>query len=851
MLKLWNQSLTTKVASSFLLLSFVSGGLVGGVAFVRAREALKQAAFNRLKVTATLKEEEISRWFEDQQRDFLLTTQFPDVQANLKSLLGSAASQVNRQTAYALLSKYLTEVAQIKPNLKEIYLLDRSNRIILSTDKIREGQYEILANITYVEQVEPGDTFAPIYYVSPFTGKPSITLATPLRDDIGKRQGMILAHLNLDRIDQIVRERTGLGGSGETYLVGSLVTKNTFISKEQANTQEFPRGISSQGIDAAMGGVSGSGLYQNYAGVPVIGVYRWLNDQDIALLVEMHQEEAFAPARQLAGTIMLVGLVTAGVLLTGVHWLSRQLTISRKQLEDYSHRLEVKAQEADTANRAKSEFLANMSHELRTPLNAILGFAQLMERDSALPLQQRDSLAIINRSGEHLLNLINDVLEMSKIEAGRTVLHPKPFDLHRLLQSLQEMFQIRAEAKQLSLWFDLTPDLPQYINSDEGKLRQVLINLLSNAVKFTEKGSITLRVKSVSGQWSVDSGQWSVVSGQWSVEQQRTTDNGQRTNDKRQLTTDKAKLLYEVEDTGRGIAPEEMDKLFDPFVQTASGAQTEAGTGLGLAISREFVRLMGGDIHLTSTLGQGSTFSFDVKATRVERSQLEKPPAKRRVLQLAPDQPTYRILVVDDKQENHQLLAQLLNSVGFQTRTATNGIEAIAVWQQWQPHLIWMDMRMPVMDGYEATRQIKAQPQGQKTAILALTASAFEEQRAKILAAGCDDLVLKPFSEQVIFEKMAEQLGVRYLYQEQSPPAVPQSTAPQKASLMPQDLKVMSAEWLAALHQAAIEVDGELIFQLIEQIPEANHILVQGLAALTRNYGFDEIIELIQEVCDF
>ncbi len=836
MLKLWNQSLTTKVASSFLLLSFVSGGVVGGVAFVRAREALKQAAFNRLKVTAMLKEKEISRWFEDQQRDFLLMTQFPDVQANLKILLDSGASQVNRQTAYALLCKYLTEFTQIKPNFKEIYLLDRSNRIILSTDKIREGQYEILANITYVEQVEPGDTFAPIYYVSPFTGKPSITLATPLRDEPGKRQGMILAHLNLDRIDQIVRERTGLGGSGETYLVGSLVTKNTFISKEQANAQEFPRGISSQGIDAAMGGVSGSGLYQNYGGVPVIGVYRWLNDQDIALLVEMHQEEAFAPARQLAGTIMLVGLVTAGVLLTGVHWLSRQLTISRKQLEDYSHRLEVKAQEADTANRAKSEFLANMSHELRTPLNAILGFAQLMERESALPIQQRESLAIINRSGEHLLHLINDVLEMSKIEAGRTVLHPEPFDLHRLLQSLQEMFQIRAEAKYLSLWFDLNPDLPQYINSDEGKLRQVLINLLSNAVKFTEKGRITLRVRREQGS-----------RGAGEQREQGRRGDGETGGQGEKQTT----IYFEVEDTGRGIAPEEMDKLFDPFVQTASGAQTEAGTGLGLAISREFVRLMGGDIYLTSTLGQGSTFSFDVQATRVERSQLEKPPAKRRVLQLAPDQPTYRILIVDDKQENHQLLARLLNSVGFQTRTANNGIEAIAVWQQWQPHLIWMDMRMPVMDGYEATRQIKAQPQGQKTAILALTASAFEEQRAKILAAGCDDLVSKPFSEQVIFEKMAQQLGVRYLYQEQYPPAVPHSTAPQGISLISQDLKVMPAQWLAALHQAAIEVDGELIFQLIEQIPEANHILVQGLATLTRNYGFDEIIELIQQAWDF
>ncbi|MGH2415176.1 MAG: cache domain-containing protein, partial [Microcystaceae cyanobacterium] len=340
MVKLLQPSLTTKVASAFLLLSLATVGIVGGVAFVKAREALKQAAFNRLQVTATLKEEEISRWFEDQQRDFLLTTQFPDVKVNLKQLLSHPTVEADRQAAYTVLSQYWQRVAQLKPNLKEIFLIDRSNRIILSTNKIREGEYEILANITYIEQVEPGNRFAPIFYVSPITGKPAVTLATPLRDKDGNLQGVILAHLNLDRIDQIVRERTGLGESGETYLVGSLITKNTFISKEQANPQDFAQGISSPGIDAAMQGMSGSGLYLNYARVPVIGVYRWLNDQDLALLVEMHQQEAFAPARQLAGMIVFVGLSSAGILMAGVYWLSRQVTLSRKQLEDYSHRLE-------------------------------------------------------------------------------------------------------------------------------------------------------------------------------------------------------------------------------------------------------------------------------------------------------------------------------------------------------------------------------------------------------------------------------------------------------------------------------------------------------------------------------
>ncbi|WP_375479472.1 histidine kinase dimerization/phospho-acceptor domain-containing protein [uncultured Nostoc sp.] len=416
-MKFWNQHLTIKVASSFLFLSLVTVGVVGGFAFLNAKEALKQAAFERLSAAASLKEEEITRWFEDQERDFLLVTQFPDVQNNFQILLNSQTGDANYRQAYKILSAYLANMAKIKPSLGEISILDRSNRIILSTNKQREGQYEISANITYIEQIQPGDSFAPIFYASPITGKPSVTFATPIRNVAKVRQGVLFADLNLDRIDQIVRERTGLGKSGETYLVGSLVTKNAFISKDKDKTPDFSQGVSSQGIDAAMSGISGQGLYPNYAGVLVIGVYHWLNDQDLALMVEMNQEEAFAPARRLAGTMMLVGFLSMGFLLIGVSWLTRQLKISGEQLENYSYRLEIKAKEAETANRAKSEFLANMSHELRTPLNSILGFTQLLTRDSSINASQLEHLEIISRSGEHLLTLINDVLSMSKIEA--------------------------------------------------------------------------------------------------------------------------------------------------------------------------------------------------------------------------------------------------------------------------------------------------------------------------------------------------------------------------------------------------------------------------------------------------
>lgn len=821
LLKFWSQNLTNRVANSFLFLSLVTLGVVGGVAFWHARDALKQAAFDRLSVAATLKEEQINLWFEDQERDFLLITQFPDVQRNLKIILSAEPSDSSYQAAYIVLSNYLKSAAGLKPNLQEVFVLDRSSRVILSTDKRHEGKYEVPASVTYLEQVEPGDTFAPIFYVSRLTGKPAVTLATPFRNEAGVRQGVVLAHLSLEHIDQIVRQRTGFGKSGETYLVGSLVSENTFISRGENRNQEFSGGISSQGIDSAMQGASGYGLYRNYAGVPVIGVYHWLNDQDIALLVEMSQNEAFAPARQLAGRIVLVGLISVAGLTIGVSWLARQLQISRQQLENYSHQLEQKAQEANAANRAKSEFLANMSHELRTPLNAILGFAQLMERDSALTGRQRASLTTINRSGEHLLNLINDVLEMSKIEAGRVTSNPVSFDLHRLLQTIQEMFQIRAAAKQLSLQFEIAPNLPQSVFSDEGKLRQVLINLLSNAVKFTQKGGVTLRARA-------------------------------------QMRGRGYTLYFEIEDTGRGVAPEEIDTLFQPFVQTTSGMEAREGTGLGLTISRQFVRLMGGNIQIASTVDQGSTFCFDVQVTLVDSSDVPLTSTRRRVLQLAPNQPEYRILVVDDRPENRDLIAELLTLVGFETRVAENGQAAIEQWQAWHPNLIWMDMRMPVMDGYQATRYIRtvemqASPLYQRTIIIALTASAFEEQQANIIAVGCDDFVRKPFREQVIFEKMADYLGVQYIYaqEEESNEKDRHLTATSHCFVtsytQSSSLQIMPEEWIANLHQAALAVDGDRILQLIEQIPEPHRTLAAELAELVHRFCFDEILELTQK----
>jgi len=462
---------------------------------------------------------------------------------------------------------------------------------------------------------------------------------------------------------------------------------------------------------------------------------------------------------------------------------------------------------AEAANQAKSAFLANMSHELRTPLNAILGFTQLMDSDPNLTAEQQENLGIINRSGEHLLTLINDVLEMSKIEAGRVTLQEKSFDLYRLLDTMEEMFRLRAEGKGLALSFERAENVPQYVRMDEGKLRQVLMNLLGNAVKFTEEGGLASRVRRA-------------------IEAQR--------------------LIFEVEDTGPGIAPEELEAVFEPFVQTVSGQRSVEGTGLGLSISRQFARLMGGDITVSSKIGQGSVFRFEVPIGLAEAAKVEAAQPSRRVLGLEPGQPIYRLLIVDDRETTRRLLVRLLEPLGFEVREAIHGQEAIEVWESWEPHLIWMDMRMPVMDGYEASRQIKATTKGQATVIVALTASAFEEDRETILSAGCDDIVRKPFRKEEIFDRLAKHLGVRFIFDEEpAQPTMPPS-ADVQGMLTPEVLGALPPGWLSELRQATIKANLTLILTLIDQIREQNEALANALAGLAHDFEYKKILTLIE-----
>ena len=500
----------------------------------------------------------------------------------------------------------------------------------------------------------------------------------------------------------------------------------------------------------------------------------------------------------------------------------------RVKAELAKERAEAAERIAELASQAKSNFLANMSHELRTPLNAILGFAQIMERN-VKDSSNKESLEIIQRSGSHLLALINQVLDLSKIEAGHIILEKNCFDLFYLLDDLENMLALKAAKKELKLSFEISQEVPQYICTDNVRLRQVLINLISNAIKFTKEGFVVLRI---------------------TLQSRNDSDITLENENSHSSSGPDADCLikFEIEDSGVGVGPTEIDQLFQAFGQTSSGINIGEGTGLGLVISKKFVELLGGEIYLESKVGQGSTFSFKIPVQEVSKNETTLALQIARVVGLEPGQPCYRLLIVDDKWDNRQLLVRMLDSYGFELREAESGQEALDIQEVWAPDLIWMDIRMPGIDGLEAAKLIRAQASHIKQpVIIAVTAGVLQTQLEALLREVCDDIIIKPFKENNLIEVLRKYLNIKYLYESIAKTGESLGLKTEKLRVSPSDFHALPKEIVLQLKESVAALRLSSALDTIEEIRKRDEPLANTLHELAIEFRFDTLQLLLNQ----
>ncbi|MCU0542029.1 MAG: ATP-binding protein [Oscillatoriaceae cyanobacterium Prado104] len=707
--------------------------------------------------------------------DLLISYTIPIYEKNSQKLEGTVMTTLSLEN----LGRFLKSLKIGKSG--EVFIVDNSGNLIATSTQ--EALFRLESNKKKLMQMADSNN-----YVTRTIGQ----YLFKSRDSVSNNKNAENLQLSIKQQKYFLRLQPYKNEDGIDWLIVIAIPEADFMDKINANNQQ-------------------TFLFSVLALIVAIGIGIVTVNYVIKPLLELNRASKEIARGNWNQTIKFNSIDEVGELANSFNLMAKQLQESfetlEQRVEERTGELVIAKEKAEVANQAKSTFIANMSHELRSPLNAILGFSQLMLRSQNLPAEQYENAGIIYRSGDYLLTLINNILDLSKIEASKVTLNTQTFDLHRLLNDLEELLHLQAANAGLKLIFDISEPLPRNICTDEIKLRQVLLNLLTNAIKFTPNGSICLSA------WTGN-----------------------------ETTEDVFSLRFQVRDTGVGIAPGELPKLFDAFSQAQAGKQMQEGTGLGLAISRKFVQLMGGDISVESELGKGTTFSFSIQVKLGQETSDRGIVEPTRVLGIAPGQPTYKILTVDDKSINRQLLIKLLSPLGFEVKEASNGQEAIAIWEAWEPHLIWMDMRMPVMDGYAATKYIKSTTKGNATAIVALTASVLEEEKAIVLSAGCDDFLRKPFTEYHIFDALARHLGVKYIYAETIPPVGDDTD---KIPLTPEDLTSMPQTWIGQLYEAALEADTSQVLQLIGEMPQTETRSIEILKELAREFNFEQIVDLV------